>query len=188
MSKGHAYLRAQAHDSDPARPLADWEALVVDAVGNTMDFWRFKLNHGRVWALLYLRGEPLTAQQLEAVLQLSKGAVNLVTRELERWKVIRRVRLPGEAIWRFLPETNFWTMVRGVLEERETSFVTRVRDDLEKAYEKAKADATDKAVLDRLSRLLRLATLVDKAMRTFVKSARLDIAAAIGVALDIQAQ
>ena len=31
--------------------LAPWEALVVDAVGNVIDFWKFKRNQGRVWAL-----------------------------------------------------------------------------------------------------------------------------------------
>src|SRR6476661_6372016 len=62
-------------DGASAGHLEPWEALVVDAVGNTIDFWRFKRNHGRVWALLYLRGKPSSAAEIQRALGLSKGAV-----------------------------------------------------------------------------------------------------------------
>ncbi len=112
MTRGHAFSYSSkeaphAPSPEDAAPLEPWEAMVIDAVGNTIDFWRFKRNHGRVWGLLYLRGAPLSSQQLEEVLQLSKGAVNLVTRELEHWKVIRCVRLSNDAVWYFIPETDF---------------------------------------------------------------------------------
>src|ERR1700726_1085527 len=86
--------------------LEPWEALVVDAVGSVIEFWGFKSNHGRIWALLYLRGTPLSALQLQTELGLSKGAVSMVTRELEQWGVVNRVRVPGAHSWLFDAETN----------------------------------------------------------------------------------
>ncbi|HLM42374.1 MAG TPA: ArsR family transcriptional regulator [Myxococcaceae bacterium] len=62
--------------------LAPWEAIAVDAVGNVIEFWGFKRNQGRVWALLYLRGEPLTAGEIERELDLSKGGVSMLLRDL----------------------------------------------------------------------------------------------------------
>ena len=64
----------------PAGPTAEvgnlsrWEAMATDAVGQVIEFWGFKRNHGRVWALLYLRDEPLSAAHIEEELALSKGA------------------------------------------------------------------------------------------------------------------
>ena len=43
---------------------ADWRALVFEAVGRVISFWGFKRNHGRLWALLYLTGEPLSAAEI----------------------------------------------------------------------------------------------------------------------------
>ena len=41
--------------------LPQWEAMAIDAVGRVIEFWGFKRNQGRVWALLYLRSVPMSA-------------------------------------------------------------------------------------------------------------------------------
>src|SRR5262249_20190757 len=61
------------------------EALVSDIVGRLIEFWGFKRNMGRVWAVLYLSPEPLTAQDLRELLRLSSGAVSMILSELSRW-------------------------------------------------------------------------------------------------------
>ena len=162
--------------------LEPWEALVVDAVGNTIDFWHFKRNHGRLWALLYLRGRALSAAEIQVSLGLSKGAVSMVTRELEQWGVIQRARTPGAATWRFVAETDLLRMIRRVIEEREAAFVSRVRADLERAEELAKARGdVPPEVLARVSRMKTLAGLVDKALRAFLLTARLDVGGALSI-------
>lgn len=181
MTRGHlARVKDTSGESEGFGTLNDWEALVVDAVGNTIDFWRFKRNHGRTWALLYLRGRPLSAAEIQETLGLSKGAVSMVTREIEQWGVVRRVRVPGDATWRFSAETDLMKMVRRVIEEREAAFVSRVKEDLDDAYAMAKAAkgpaAVPPEVLDKVDRMRTLAGLVDKALRAFVLTARLDVA------------
>lgn len=174
--RGHLARVAAQEDEGPGT-LTDWEALVVDAVGNTIDFWRFKRNHGRVWALLYLRGRPLSAAEIQEQLGLSKGAVSMVTREIEHWGVVHRVRTPGDATWRFAAETDLFKMVRRVIEGREAAFVARVKEDLDDAYEIARARRdVPREVLDRVDRMRTLAGIVDKALRAFIATARLDVA------------
>ncbi len=165
--------------------MAAWESLVVEAVGNTIDFWRFKRNHGRAWALLFLRGQPLSQADLQRSLGLSKGAASMVTGELERWGVIQKVRVAGDATWRYVAQTDLMRMIRRVLQERELTFVERVKSDLDEAHDLAKATGdVPHEIMQRLNRMRMLASLVDKALRAFVLTAKLDVAAAVAVLSD----
>lgn len=164
------------------RELTSWETLAGDAVGNVIEFWGFKRNQGRVWALLFLRDASLTATELQQVLGLSKGAVSMITRELESWQVIRRVRSPGESTWRFSANSDLLAMVNRVLEMREIEFLSRVRADLELAEEQAKADPdAGPDEVNRVSQMRKLADVVERAVRAFLRTARLDISGLVGV-------
>lgn len=159
-----------------------WEALATDAVGNAIEFWGFKRNQGRVWALLYLRGVAMEAAELQRALGLSKGAVSMVVRELERWGVVRRVRTPQSASWRFVAETDLMRMIGRVLSERELAFVTRVRADLEEAERAAKrAGSVPREVQARIGRMRILSQLAEKAIEGFLRTARLDVKRFVGV-------
>ena len=184
MSKSHSGYTAP--DSrvaeDRGRALANWETLVVDAVGNVIEFWGFKRNQGRVWALLFLRDTAMAASELQVVLGLSKGAVSMITRELESWQVVRRVRGPGESTWRFSSNSDLLAMVNRVLEMREIEFLSRVRADLEMAEAQAKADPTaGPEVVNRVSQMRTLADVVERALRAFLRTSRLDISGLVGV-------
>ncbi len=162
--------------------LASWELLVVDAVGNVIEFWGFKRNQGRMWALLYLRDAAMTATEIQGSLGLSKGAVSMLSRELERWQVLRRVRRPGDSAWRFAAATDLLRMIHRVLAEREIVFLGRVAADLAAAERAARA-AADVApeVVDRVTRMRRLAEVVEKAVRVLSETSRLDISGLVGV-------
>lgn len=161
--------------------LQPWEALVVDAVGHVIDFWKFKRNQGRVWALLYLRDQAMSAQELQDALGLSKGAVSMLTRELEQWGVVLRVRDPSDANWRFAAESDLMKMVGRVVEEREGALVGRVLHDLERAQRLATTARADARVQERIDRMVRLAKLSQRAVETFVATARFDFGRAASV-------
>jgi HTH-type transcriptional regulator, glycine betaine synthesis regulator len=178
--KGYLWTGGNATPVPAAVPatgsLAPWEALAVEAVGNVIEFWGFKRNQGRVWALLYLRGEPLTAGEIERELELSKGGVSMLLRDLERWGVVLRVRPPKDTIWRYAAETDLVRMVTHVIAEREAGFVARIRADLAEA--RRLAQEVGGVPAERLQRLEKMATLaahVEKAIRLFIKTARLDV-------------
>jgi DNA-binding transcriptional regulator GbsR (MarR family) len=170
------YLTSDAPHGDTALPLQDWERLVVDAVGNVIEFWGFKHNQGRVWALLFVRDAALTAHEIQTVLDLSKGAVSMLSRELEQWRVIRRVREPGSGTWRFEANTSFIEMVRRVLETREQEFLARVKADLERAEQLAAADPrAPEGAVERVRRMRGLADWMEQALRAFIRTATFDV-------------
>ena len=163
-----------------ARPLASWETLAIDAVGDVIAFWGFKRNQGRLWALLYLRGEAMSASELQSVLELSKGAVSMLTRELEAWSVVER--RADQSPTRFVAKSDLLQMVNNVLRERESEFLARVRADLAAAERVAHSDPrVPPAMAERVTRMRRLAELVETTLATFLKTAQLDMSGIAGV-------
>jgi DNA-binding transcriptional regulator GbsR (MarR family) len=181
MKRGAASI---ARGGEPRRRgrLREWEQIAVDAVGTTIEFWGFKRNQGRVWALLYLRERALSAAEIQAELGLSKGAVSMITRELERWSVIERARDPGSDVWRYRAGERLMDMVARVLEQREAQLVARVRGELAEAERRARADRrASLSDLEKLKRMRTLADLVERSLRVFLKTAQLDAASVMGV-------
>ncbi len=185
-SKGYSWSDApRLAAPDPAPGLPRWEALAIDAVGNVIEFWGFKHNQGRVWAVLYLRGTSMTATQLEEELGLSKGAVSMLVRDLERWGVVVRIRQPGTGAWHFRAETDLVRMVSRVIQERESVFISRIHKDLEEAKRLASASGVGRDRLARLEKLAALASGAERALRMFLRTARVDLSsllAALGEA------
>jgi DNA-binding transcriptional regulator GbsR (MarR family) len=179
--RGYATREDETDTFESPGTLATWEALVVDAVGNVIDFWQFKRNQGRVWALLFLRGYAMTAMELQETLGLSKGAVSMLVRELEQWGVVARVRSPADATWRYEASKDLMRMVTGVIASREATLVTRVRQDLDRAAVMARDAGVSREVRARLERMRRLATMVERALTVFLKTARLDFLGAFQV-------
>ena len=168
------YLLPVAAATPPRGQLSDWESLAAGAVGTVIEFWGFKANHGRIWALLYLDGRPMAASELQESLGLSKGAISMVTRELEQWGVVRRVRPPHSDSWHFEAETDLLKMVGRVVSEREARFIERIEEDLAHAEQLAARAGADRAVLQRLGRMRSLAHRARQAVNAFLTTARLD--------------
>src|SRR6516165_5269386 len=108
---------------DKPRALWPTEAAVSDVVGRLIEFWGFKRNMGRVWTVLYLSPEPLSAEDLRHALQLSSGAVSMTLSELSRWGVVRRVWIQGERKDYYAAEVHLWRMISRVFNERERAEV-----------------------------------------------------------------
>lgn len=150
-----------------------------------IEFWGFKRNQGRVWGLLYLRGTPLTAGELERTLNLSKGGVSMLLRDLESWGVIMRVREPGQGSWKYRAETELLRMVRKVIEAREGEFIARIRADLTEALRLAQQGGNaSRDQLERIKRMNQLADQTERALRLFIKTARLDVGGMFNVFRD----
>ncbi len=179
------YLWHEGALTSSARPAElSWEQVAIDAVGNVIEFWGFKRNQGRVWALLYLRDVALTAAELEKELGLSKGGVSMLVRDLERWGVILRVRQPGDASWRYKAETELLRMARRVIEEREFAFIARIRSDLGAAKQLAQSDPrVSREALRRLERMERVAEATERTLKAFLKTAKLDVGSMFGAFL-----
>lgn len=175
--RGYIY-RDNLNDDIDFPALARWEALAVNAVGRVIEFWGFKRNHGHAWCLLYLRGEPMSAADFRRELGLSKGAVSMISRDLEQWGVANRVRVEGSKARHFVAEVDFLQMLRRVIKERELSLVMKVRDDLKDALYFAREEGVDPARLKRVRGMLRLADMMSDALSFFLKTLHLDFSEA----------
>jgi DNA-binding transcriptional regulator GbsR (MarR family) len=161
------------------------EVIASDAIGRLIEFWGFKRNMGRVWTLLYLSDEPLTAAQLKERLQISTGAVSMTLKELAHWGVVRRVWLQGTRGQHFTAEGNLWKMVSRVLRERELVEVHEAIAQLEAALEELTARRTAnpdderraEVQRDRLKQLLELARLGRSLLEALVSEGRVDATA-----------
>ena len=168
---------------DPPESLWDSELIVSDTVGHLMELWGFKRNMGRVWTVLYLAGEPLTARQLHDRLQLSTGAVSMTLSELARWGVVQKSWVQGDRRDFFEAEANLWKMISRVIREREQAEIVRAIEAFEDALvalrreaEERGAEASKRARVqrERIERLLELSKLGRSMLDALISNARID--------------
>jgi DNA-binding transcriptional regulator GbsR (MarR family) len=158
---------------------------VSDVVGRLIEFWGFKRNLGRVWAILYLSPKALTAQELRDKLLLSSGAVSMTLTELARWGVVRKVWIQGDRRDHFAAEVHLWRMISRVLAERERAEVSSAIESFEEALRTLEArlasspgeDDRARALLqrERIRSLLEFAKLGRRMLEGLLSSARLDV-------------
>jgi DNA-binding transcriptional regulator GbsR (MarR family) len=159
------------------------EAMVSDVIGRLMVFWGFKRNMGRVWTVLYLSPEPLSAEDLRAALGLSAGAVSMTLSALARWGVVRRVWLEGQRREFYAAEVALWRMISRVFREREKVEVAAAIASFEEALvevdrlrasrhpaERARAELQHA----RITQLLELARLGQRLIEALVATAKVD--------------
>ena len=170
--------------SDKPRALSPSEAAVSDVVGRLIEFWGFKRNMGRVWTVLYLSPEPLSAEDLRHALQLSSGAVSMTLSELARWGVVRRVWIQGERKDFYTAEVQLWRMISRVFNERERSEILAAIDAFEEALrqlDRTRKTSPDPAARaraelqhERISQLLELSRLGKRLLDALVATAKVD--------------
>jgi DNA-binding transcriptional regulator GbsR (MarR family) len=175
---------SRPQERDRLRTLWPTEAAVSDIIGRLMEFWGFKRNMGRVWTVLYLSPEPLSAEDLRHALQLSSGAVSMTLSELSRWGVVRRVWIQGERKDFYAAEVQLWRMISRVFSERERTEVVVAIEAFEDALQQldrirkagGDPDARARAELQygRISELLELARLGLRLLDALLSTAKID--------------
>ena len=169
--------------------LLDWEEQTLQTVGKVIAFWGFKENHGKIWALLSLREEGLTALELRELLGLSKGGVSMLLQDLESWNVIIRQEAEeiDEGVFLSLtPEekhsvekrrgriykasSDFYQMISYVLQRREQDLLTETLSHLNDAASAAESTATQHQK-DVLETMISSAALVQRSLQFFCNNA-----------------
>jgi DNA-binding transcriptional regulator GbsR (MarR family) len=159
------------------------EAMVSDIVGRLIEFWGFKRNMGRVWAVLYLSQDPLTAQDLRDLLQLSSGAVSMILSDLSRWGVVRKVWIQGDRRDHFAAEVHLWRMISRVLSEREKTEIVVFMETCDEAlrFLESKLNGHDpkeraraQLQIERIRALYDLGRLGKKLLDGLLSTAKLD--------------
>ena len=157
---------------------SDAELQVADMVGRLMQFWGFKRPMGRLWTLLYLAPEPLTAADIAQSLHMSAGAVSMTLNELSKWGAVKKTWRPGDRRDFYEAETSVWKLVRRVIGDRELTLVREFSDALGAADRALGTADLDPAVSsfkkERVERLLELSKLGENLLSALVAGQAVD--------------
>jgi DNA-binding transcriptional regulator GbsR (MarR family) len=172
-------------EAEPRRGLWPSEIVITDLVGRLIEFWGFKRNMGRVWAILYLSPMPMSAAEIRSALKLSTGAVSMTLQELLRWAVVKKVWVPGERREYFTAEVQIWRMISKVMAERERGEISVAIEACEQALaslepylSSSEHEQRERAELQRarINALLSVARLGRQLLEALLTTARVDAA------------
>ena len=84
-------------------------------------FWGFSKGMGAIYGAIYLSPDPLSLDDLVEQAGITKGAVSTNLRQLARLGLVHKKTIIGDRRDFYQAETDFWQVVRGILQERRKS-------------------------------------------------------------------
>ncbi|MCU4676621.1 MarR family transcriptional regulator [Catenovulum sp. 2E275] len=111
--------------------------------------WGFNRTIGQMCGLLVISKQPLTANEISDMLNISRGNVSMGIKELQSWRLIQVQHKPGDRKEYYTPAGSIWEMAIRVFEERRKREVdptlSLLRDNmLEEPADESEAYAQDK--------------------------------------------
>jgi DNA-binding transcriptional regulator GbsR (MarR family) len=99
--------------------LGDLGARFVLHWGEMGTRWGVSRTVSQIHALLYLRGRPLHAEEIAAILQVARSNVSTSLRELQNWNLIKITHLAGDRRDHFETAQDPWELMRVIVRERK---------------------------------------------------------------------
>ncbi len=100
----------------------------VEALSHISRFWGFPRGVGAVFAVLYLAPAALSLDELVEQTGLTKGAISTNVRALARMGLVHRASRVGDRKDYYVAETDFYSAVRSILNERQnTEFAASIQ-------------------------------------------------------------
>ncbi len=91
----------------------------VQAWGVLGTSWGISRSTAQVHALMLLSSAELSTEDIMQQLQLSRGNVNMVLRELVNWNLIYKQTKPGDRKEYFIAEHDIWQIATRIITERK---------------------------------------------------------------------
>lgn len=152
--------------------LASVQQRFVEGMGEISRFWGFSTVMGRMYGLLYLSEEPLTADAISEALAISKGNVSMNLRNLDRWGMVRKTRKKGDRKEYYEAEPNFVKIFVSILSERRNREFDRSLGTVTECLQQTKGVARGKEavfVRERLLHMERFFKTLDASVMTLLK-------------------
>ena len=80
--------------------------------------WGINRTVGQMYALLYVSGKPLNADEIAECLQFSRSNVSMGLKELQSWRLVKLLHQPGDRREYFEPPKDVWDIFKALIEER----------------------------------------------------------------------
>jgi len=103
--------------------------------------WGINRTVGQIYALIFLSEKPLCADEIAEQLTFSRSNVGMSLKELQAWRLVKLVHIPGERREFFEAPKDVWEIFRNLVEERRRREVEPTLSMLREAL--LKNDATD---------------------------------------------
>src|SRR4051812_39367552 len=140
--------------------------------GDMATLWGVSSAMGRIHGLLYITGRAMTAEEIMARLQISRGGVSMALRGLVAWGTVRRQFLPGQRKQHFVAEQDPWTWFKRVIAERRRREADPVIDAIADCLALAQRTPVDDADLavtrERLERLVEFMRVFCRAIDVYL--------------------
>jgi DNA-binding transcriptional regulator GbsR (MarR family) len=108
--------------------------------GDMGSAWGVNRSVAQIHALLYLKGAPMTAEDISDALGIARSNVSNSLKELLGWNLIRRVPMRGDRRDHFEAEGDVWELVTRIAVARKAREIDPVMDMLRTALNEAESD------------------------------------------------
>ena len=144
----------------------------VNAWGTLGSNWGINRTMAQVHALLLVSSNPMSAEDIMAELNISRGNANMTVRELINWGLVFKVNQKGERKEFFEAEKDIYKVAKRILVERkkrELDPIFKVLSEV-KTIDENKKDPEVKAFTDRISDINGLVNKADNFANIIIKS------------------
>ncbi|MGV8893827.1 MAG: GbsR/MarR family transcriptional regulator [Burkholderiaceae bacterium] len=121
--------------------------------------WGINRTVGQIYALLYVQGKPLNADEIVDYLSFSRSNVSMGLKELQAWRLVKLLHLPGDRREYFEPPKDIWDIFKALLEERRRREVEPTLSMLRDALLENPSSESDKIAQQRMREMYDLIEL-----------------------------
>lgn len=116
--------------------------------------WGVNRTIAQIHALLYVSDRPLNAEDIAETLGVARSNVSNSLKELQAWKIVKRVPVPGDRRDHFAAEDDVWEMAMRIANVRKERELNPALETLETCLAEAENDsrvsATQRARLEAM--------------------------------------
>lgn len=117
--------------------------------------WGVNRSVAQIHALLYLSGEPLTAETIAETLGIARSNVSNSLKELQAWELVQVSHVMGDRRDHFVAKTDIWEMLTVIMDGRKKREIDPTVAVLKGCVDDAHKDrATPKQVEARMAEML----------------------------------
>jgi DNA-binding transcriptional regulator GbsR (MarR family) len=121
--------------------------------------WGINRTVGQMYALLYVLGKPLNADEIADHLQFSRSNVSMGLKELQSWRLVKLLHQPGDRREYFEPPKDVWDIFKALLEERRRREIEPTLSMLRDALLETPANEADIVAQQRMREMYELIEL-----------------------------
>lgn len=148
-----------SQSASPLTPLTPLTLRFISHFGEMGSRWGINRTVGQIYALLYVLGQPLNADQIADYLAFSRSNVSMGLKELQSWRLVKLLHQPGDRREYFEPPKDIWDIFKALLEERRRREIEPTLSMLRDALLENPSSESDKLAQQRMREMYDLIEL-----------------------------